>query len=247
VPIQLTIGVAAYPQDATAINALLARADERLYEAKRSGVAVFQDESDSSQSLADDRPFGLLESLVAMVDNRDRYTAAHSDQVASLACALGAGLGLSHRTLETLRTAGLLHDVGKIGVPDRILRKPGHLTLEEATIMRRHVELSEALVRVTSRDHDLIDAVAYHHERWDGRGYPRRIGGEAVPLVGRIMIVADAVSAVATDRPYRKGLSWDAISSELERGAGTQFDPALVPLALRVLQPLIDQVLAAPA
>jgi diguanylate cyclase (GGDEF)-like protein/putative nucleotidyltransferase with HDIG domain len=247
VPIHVTIGVAAFPQDAGAINTLLARADERLYEAKRTGGVVASDQGAEQETTGQGIHFGLLESLVAMVDNRDRYTAAHSEQVAGYACALAAGLGLSHRTIETLRTAGLLHDVGKIGVPDRVLRKPGRLTLEETAIMRRHVELSEALVRVTSRDHDLIDAVAHHHERWDGGGYPRRIGGEAVPLVGRIMIVADAVSAMAMDRPYRKGLRWDVIAGELERGAGTQFDPAIVPLALRVLQPLIEEALAAPA
>ena len=180
-----------------------------------------------------------------MVDNRDRYTGEHSEQVASYACALGAELGLSCDTLDTLRLAGLLHDVGKIGVPDRVLRKPSRLTDEEVEIVRRHVELSEALLTVISQDRDLRDAVRHHHERWDGRGYPRSLAGVDVPLLGRIMIVADAVSAMGMDRPYRKGLPWEHIAQELTRGAGSQFDPALVPAALRALQPYVEPARAA--
>lgn len=247
VPLRLSIGVASFPQDAEAINTLLARADERMYEAKRAGITVSRGAHSAFETGASSAHFGLLEALVAMVDNHDRYTAEHSEQVADYACALGEALGLSHRTIDTLRIAGLLHDVGKIGVPDRILRKPGRLSDEELEIVRRHVELSEALITITTRDLDLINAVAYHHERWDGTGYPRRAAGEAVPLLGRIMIVADAVSAMAMDRPYRKGLTWEAISTELVRCSGGQFDPALVPVALHALRPLIKAALKAPA
>ncbi|HKC75345.1 MAG TPA: diguanylate cyclase [Chloroflexota bacterium] len=246
-PVQLSIGVAAYPEDAGAANALLARADERMYEAKRTGVGVASvgRRDDRTEQGTDGNRFGILEALVAMVDNRDRYTGAHSEQVATYACALGAELGLSCETLDTLRLAGLLHDVGKIGVPDRVLRKPSRLTDEEVEIVRRHVELSEALLTVISQDRDLRDAVRHHHERWDGRGYPRGLASADVPLLGRIMIVADAVSAMGMDRPYRKGLPWECIAQELARGAGSQFDPALVPAALRALQPYIEPARAA--
>ena len=213
-----------------------------MYEAKRAGVAISTiGRATPVDDGAEGGRFGILEALVAMVDNRDRYTGEHSEQVAAYACALGAEIGLSPDTLDTLRLAGLLHDVGKIGVPDRILRKPSKLADEEFEIVRRHVELSEALVTVVSQDRDLMDAVRYHHERWDGRGYPRAVAGEDVPLLGRIMIVADAVSAMGMDRPYRKGLPWEHIAAELVRGSGAQFDPALVEPALRALQPLIAQ------
>jgi len=243
-PVRLSIGTATFPDDADAANALLARADERMYAAKRAGVAI-----DGGRRLDDEREkgkgdggrFSILEALVAMVDNRDRYTGEHSEQVAAYACAMAAELGLSHDTIGTLRTAGLLHDVGKIGVPDRILRKPDKLIPEERDIIARHVELSEVLLAVVSQDRDMMDAVRYHHERWDGAGYPRGAAGEDVPLLGRIMIVADAVSAMGMDRPYRKGLSWATIARELDRNAGLQFDPALVPVALRALRGHVER------
>jgi HD-GYP domain-containing protein (c-di-GMP phosphodiesterase class II) len=139
-----------------------------------------------------------------------------------------------------------LHDVGKIGVPNRILRKPGTLTDDEFAIIQRHVELSEALLTVLTNDVELVDAVRYHHERWDGLGYPRGVAGETVPLLGRIMIIADAVSAMGMDRPYRKGMSWEAIAQELEHGAGRQFDPELVGPTLRSLGTHVREAQAVP-
>ena len=107
--------------------------------------------------------------------------------------------------------------------------------------MSRHVELSEVLLAVVSQDRDMMDAVRYHHERWDGKGYPRGVPAEEVPLLGRIMIVADAVSATGMDRPYRKGLPWATIMQGLTRGAGAQFDPSLVPIALRALRTHLER------
>jgi len=246
-PVRLSIGAATFPADADAANALLACADERMYAAKRAGVTIAATGrvSDESELGRGGGRFGIIEALVAMVDNRDRYTGEHSEQVARYACAIAAELGLSHETIGTLRVAGLLHDVGKIGVPDRILHKPDKLTPEERAIVRLHVELSEVLVAVVSQDRDIMDAVRYHHERWDGHGYPRGVAGEDVPLLGRIMIVADAVSAMGMDRPYRKGLSWATIARELDRGASAQFDPALVPVALRALRAHLERAEAA--
>src|SRR5579883_748122 len=237
VPLRLSIGVAAAPDDADLSRDLLARADACMYEAKRIGKSISTVARAEPGMERADGPGGveLLEGLVAMVDNRDSYTSEHSTQVATYACALGRALGLPDASIETLHLAGLLHDVGKIGVPNRILRKPDRLTDEEMAIVRRHVELSEALLTVLAADQELLDAVRYHHERWDGGGYPRGLAGDAVPLLGRIMIVADAVSAMGMDRPYRTGLSWQTIAQELENGAGRQFDPALVEPELQSL------------
>ncbi len=227
IPLNLSIGVASFPQDGDAANALTTLADERMYAAKRSGTGIkgharTEDEAPPSGG------FGILEALVAAVDNKDSYTAKHSEQVARFALLLAAEMGASQETLRTLRIAGLLHDVGKIGVPDRVLRKPGRLTNEEQEIMQQHVQLSEMLLRTVMPSPDLVDAVRYHHERWDGRGYPYGLAGTKLPLTGRIMIIADAVSAMMMDRPYRKGLSWEVTCDELRRHAGSQFDPHLI-------------------
>ncbi len=228
IPLRMSIGVAACPDDATQSHTLLTIADTRLYEAKRSGGRAVESGIRVERDGVDLDGFDMLSALVAAVDNKDRYTREHSEQVAHFACILADRLGLSTESLRTLRMAGLLHDVGKIGVPDRILRKPGQLEAHEWDIMKSHATLSATLLRAVGGDPDVLTAVAHHHERWDGQGYPAGLAGTGVPLLGRVMIVADAVSAMAMDRPYRKGLSPDTIARELRKGAGTQFDPALV-------------------
>jgi len=228
IPLRMSIGVAACPDDATQSHTLLTIVDTRLYEAKRSGGRAVESGARTERDGVDLDGFDMLSALVAAVDNKDRYTREHSEQVAHFACLLADRLGLSAESLRTLRMAGLLHDVGKIGVPDRILRKPGQLEAHEWDIMKGHATLSATLLRAVGGDPDVLTAVAHHHERWDGQGYPAGLVETGVPLLGRIMIVADAMSAMAMDRPYRKGLSLDTIACELRKGAGTQFDPALV-------------------
>lgn len=242
VPLRLSVGVAACPLDAGQPQSLLTIADTRLYEAKRSGGRIVETGHRAEQDGAALDGFDMLSALVTAVDNKDRYTREHSEQVAAFACALADRLGLSPETQRTLRLAGLLHDVGKIGVPDRILRKPGKLEPDEWEAMRQHAALSATLVRAVVPDPNVLSAVAHHHERWDGKGYPAGLAGAAVPLLGRIMIVADAVSAMALDRPYRKGLSRETIIIELRRGAGTQFDPALVEPFIATLDVARDDV-----
>jgi putative nucleotidyltransferase with HDIG domain len=173
-------------------------------------------------------PFGVLEGLVLAVDAKDRYTRLHSDDVTALALLLANALHLGADERRVLTTAGSLHDVGKIAVPDRILRKPGRLTDEEYAAIQRHVTYGVALIRGVLDDDAVVQAVAYHHERWDGRGYPYGLPGPQTPLAGRIMQVADAVSAMLLDRPYRRGMAWSEVVGELRAGAGTQFDPDLI-------------------
>ncbi len=178
----------------------------------------------------------MLQGLVRAVDVKDHYTQEHSEVVTDAALLLGQQLNLSEETLRALRIAGLLHDVGKIGIPDHILKKPGKLTNEEYEIMKQHVVLSEMIIKGVPHLNDVLDAVAHHHERFDGRGYPHGKQAEAIPLLGRIMAIADAYSAMCMDRPYRKGLSWEQARTELERGAGSQFDPHLVPLFIQAME-----------
>ena len=167
---------------------------------------------------------------MAAVDNKDSYTHRHSDEVTEYALAIAAALGLSDETQRIVRVAGLLHDVGKIGVPGSILRKPGRLTSDEYEIMKQHTLLGELIIQEVPNLKEIRAVVGSHHERWDGSGYPRGLAGEAIPLLGRIMSVADAYSAMISDRPYRSSLTTDVAIAELRAGAGTQFDPTLVEL-----------------
>jgi len=177
--------------------------------------------------------FDVLDSLVTAIDHKDQYTKAHSLDMTNHALFLAQALGCSEETYNIVRVAGLLHDVGKIGVPDGILQKPGRLTPDEYEIMKKHVTLSALIIHDLPRLPDILDAVACHHERWDGGGYPNGLKGEEIPHLGRVMAIADAFSAMTLDRPYRMGMSLDEALAEMERGSGTQFDPDLVALFIQ--------------
>jgi HD-GYP domain-containing protein (c-di-GMP phosphodiesterase class II) len=165
---------------------------------------------------------------VAAVDNKDQYTRRHSEQVTELTLELGNALGLPESTLRVIRAGSLLHDVGKIGIPDRILRKPGRLTTEEWAIVKGHPSMGEALFRTMPDLHEIQDLVVGHHERFDGSGYPRGLKGAEIPLLARILAVTDAYSAMITDRPYRKALTVNRALAELRKGSGSHFDPGIV-------------------
>jgi diguanylate cyclase (GGDEF)-like protein len=229
-PLGLSMGLAVFPDDSRNKEELIAYADASLLEAKQlSGGNLVIARREPDDTLASRRtPFGVLDALVQAVDRKDRYTRRHSQQNAEYAVALGKSTGLSDGTVNALRVAGILHDVGKIGVPDEILRKPGPLTEEEFAIMREHVVLSNLIVHGVPNLQDVSDAVYAHHERWDGKGYPRSLEGKDIPLPGRIMALVDAYSAMILDRPYRVALSHDEAIAELRSCAGTQFDPSLV-------------------
>jgi HD-GYP domain-containing protein (c-di-GMP phosphodiesterase class II) len=137
-------------------------------------------------------------------------------------------LDLSPTAMRTLRLAALLHDVGKIGVPDSVLRKPGPLSDAEYEVVKHQVNIAEHLIVDIPNAHEVRSLVLLHHERWDGKGYPRGLSGEQIPYLARILTVADAFSAITLDRPYRQGLAVRDALREIRRAAGTQFDPALV-------------------
>ena len=223
VPVGMSLGVASYPDDGESLSKLLANADSAMYAAKRNQATKVE-----GAKAANESSFGVLDSLVLAIDTKDRYTKDHCDIVAEYAVKLAQRLGLSEESEMALRVAGLLHDVGKIAVPDEILKKPAPLTEEERTVMRRHVRMGEVIIREVPQLKDVIQAVSCHHERYDGSGYPRNLAGEKIPLLGRIIAIADAFSAMSLDRPYRKALSSDTVITELLAGAGVQFDPDLV-------------------
>jgi hypothetical protein len=166
--------------------------------------------------------------LARAVDVRDAYTGRHSAEVGELARRVGERLGMTGDELTLLECAARLHDVGKLGVPDTILRKPGPLDAAEWALMRRHPEWGAEMVSNVAGLERLGSLVACHHERWDGSGYPAGLAGERIPLASRVISVCDAYEAMVSDRPYRPSLSADRALAELAAGAGSQFDAAVV-------------------
>jgi diguanylate cyclase (GGDEF)-like protein len=237
VPISLSVGLASFPEDTKSSDHLLAVADAAMYEAKRLGGAGPQASHVVAVGGAPfDGAFGALDSLVQAVQYRDQYTKTHSDLVAEYAAKLALGAGLSEEAVRAVRIAGVLHDVGKLIIPDDILKKPGPLTAEEYEVIKRHPLVGEMLIREAPFLEDVIQAVGCHHENYDGSGYPRGLRGDEIPLLGRVMAIADAYSAMSLDRPYRKALSVDEIIAEFLAGAGTRFDAHLVEVFVEALQ-----------
>jgi len=170
--------------------------------------------------------FELLELFVQTVEFRDPYTSGHSKRVKRYSRIIARAIGLSPKEIERIGTAALLHDVGKIHeVFAPILSKPGRLTPEERAIMELHPVKSAELVAKISDLQDLIPDVRHHHENWDGTGYPDRLAGRDIPLASRIIMFADTIDAMTTDRPYRKAMSAAEVRDELVKFSGTQFDP----------------------
>lgn len=170
----------------------------------------------------------LLEVMVAAIEARDPYTSGHSRRVAANARIIGRAIGLRTRDIERICIAALLHDVGKIHeVFGPILSKPGRLTPEENAIMQTHPIKSEELASTVSELKDLLPMIRHHHENWDGTGYPDRLVGESIPLGSRVIMFADTIDAMTTDRPYRAALGEAAVRGELERYRGSQFDPEI--------------------
>jgi hypothetical protein len=176
----------------------------------------------------DDLMKAHVEALAAAMDMRDRRTAAHSEDVVRLACAVGRLLGLEAASLVELEFAARLHDVGKIRVPDAVLHKPGPLDHDEYEIIRCHSAWgSETLSGIPGLE-AVATVVRFHHERWDGHGYPDRLIGARIPLASRIICVCDAYAAMTADRPYRGAIEPEAALAEICAKSGTQFDPAVV-------------------
>jgi hypothetical protein len=170
----------------------------------------------------------LLELMVAAIEARDPYTSGHSRRVADMARVIGRAMALREKEIERIVVAALLHDVGKIHeVFGPILSKPGKLTTEEAAIMRTHPLKSEELARNVSSLSDILPLIRHHHENWDGSGYPDGLFGDTIPLGSRIIMFADTIDAMTTDRPYRAALGEKAVRKELEKYRGKQFDPKI--------------------
>lgn len=171
---------------------------------------------------------GIVRALTSAIDAKAPYTCGHSDRVARVAVRLAEELGCEHKAISTIYLSGLLHDIGKIGIDDSVLRKPGKLTDAEYEHIKTHVQIGHRILVDLRKLDDVLPVVLHHHESWDGRGYPHHLAGERIPLPARIVAVADAFDAMASDRPYRKGMPDDKIDAIFREGAARQWDPQIV-------------------
>ena len=178
-----------------------------------------------------------LEILVGAVELRDPYTSGHSQRVQKYSLVIAAALGLPNKEIEKIGVAALLHDVGKIdGIFVPILQKPGRLTAEERAIMELHPIKSAELVARASQLDKIVPIVRHHHENWNGTGYPDQLSGKAIPLGSRIIMFADTIDAMTTDRPYRKALGESEVRAEILKHRGTQFDPNICDVLIDSIQ-----------
>ncbi len=178
----------------------------------------------------------MLSVLTGAIEARDPYTRGHSARVTALAEVIALRLGWSEERLASLRVGGPLHDIGKLAVSDHVLRKEGELEDDELAEIREHPRTGARLILRVAALREAIPYVLYHHERWDGSGYPSGKAGEEIPLEARVLAVADAFDAMTSDRPYRRALSRAQALAEVERCAGTQFDPVIARVFLELFE-----------
>lgn len=245
-PVTASLGVSNWPNDGIMKEEIINRADNALYKAKETGRNRTCLSSDvlkpdtpeiGTELKAQPKAMSIIYALAATVDAKDHYTYGHSRKVSEYAVALAENMKMSQGTVDTVRAAGLLHDIGKVGVPDSVLSKPGPLDEEEMQMIRTHPELG---VEILKRVIDLVNclpAILHHHEHYNGNGYPQKLKGDKIPVEARILSIADAYDAITSPRPYHNQMTMQQALDELKRCAGTQFDPELVEAFCELISP----------
>jgi diguanylate cyclase (GGDEF)-like protein/putative nucleotidyltransferase with HDIG domain len=246
ITVTCSIGLASYPTDGAVANELVNAADNALYHAKRTGGnRIILSSKILSEPLDDGGIPGIdtrrdslsaVYALVSAVETRDPYTYGHSKKVKTYAVALAEAVGLSPDEVSKLSTAALLHDIGKIGIPDNVLNKKGKLNGENWEALKAHPRLGANIVSSIPNLVPCASSILHHHERWDGGGYPEGLKGEEIPLGARILAIADSFEAMSSPRPYRPAWSLEEVVKELRQGAGTQFDPKLVEVFIGIIE-----------
>jgi diguanylate cyclase (GGDEF)-like protein/putative nucleotidyltransferase with HDIG domain len=223
-----SVGVAPFGRSDKAVD-IFERAGRALADAQAAGggrvVTASPDDPSGAGVVAAIHRRDAVEALAIALLERDRYTGEHSESVVDMAAMVAAALGLSREEVEDVRAAALLHDIGKVGIPDAILNKPGPLTPEERTVMAEHPVIGERILRSIGGFSSVAAIVRHEHESFDGSGYPDGISGDRIPIGSRIILACDAYHAMTSDRPYRKRMSHADAFAELARCAGRQFDP----------------------
>ena len=174
----------------------------------------------------------FVECITSALDARDPYTGKHSERVSDMACFIGELMGLTEAETQEIHIAGHLHDIGKIGIPDRVLLKEGKLDDEEWKLMKKHPEIGADILSKSSHFARLAAIILHHHERWDGKGYPFGAKGTEIPLGARIIAVCDSIDAMASKRAYRNALPLEVCKAEIEKNVGIMYDPEVARLAL---------------
>ncbi len=237
-PVTVSVGAVRASDSLWSVEGIIDAADRALYAAKRRGrdlVRLFTEMTVEDFVAEEPEALRLAQALALSAAIREGMPEAHSQQVADLSGAIAEQLALSDGLVMRCRVGGWLHDIGKVAIPDSVLAKPGPLTDEEWTTMRTHTAIGEQLIRRVAGLSDAAPAVRHHHERWDGTGYPDCLAGEDIPLEARIVAVADAYSAITSDRVYQTRRGEDEAISELRRSAGSHLDPLVVEAAVTVL------------
>ncbi len=228
IPLRCSIGLSSVPADGWTPGEIIAKADAALYQSKRQGRPMARLQRVGTTQLRLEGNFEPVSELLAALLARDPATRSHLEHVNRLGKEFAELMKLSEPDTQSLLLASVLHDIGKIAIPDQVLRKPGRLSRDEYDLIRRHPQIGAMLIEHIPGFKDAAIAVLNHHERYDGRGYPSKKGGDDIPLLARIVTLIDAFSAMVMDRPYHKGMDENTALAELRKGAGTQFDPALV-------------------
>lgn len=234
--ISITCGISTFPDVATDAHSFLHNVEQAVYYSKLEGkghMSVYRHGMEDRSLNPDiraayERVAPTVYALTAAIDAKDNYTFIHSMNVSKYAVVLAEDLDMNANEIEIVRDAGMLHDIGKISIPEHILKKTSQLTDEEYTVMKTHVENSTKMIRYLPDMDYVIPAVVGHHERYDGKGYPRGLKGNDIPLMARILTIADCFDAMTARRPYKQPLPIDYAVGELKKNSGTQFDPDLV-------------------
>lgn len=244
IDVTVSVGVASWPGDGATLDELCYAADMALYYAKRTGQnrtsiasrTLFSLNEPSVSINAEAEVLSTIYALAATLEARDKYTYGHSRRVSRYAVATAEALNMAPEQVAVISAAALLHDIGKVGIPDNVLNKESKLLDEEWELLKQHPRLSATIIGHIPSLAACLAAVRHHHERWDGNGYPSGLKGEAIPIEARILTVTDSFEAMISERPYRKALSFKQAVAELEKCSGSQFDPKIVqsfiPIAL---------------
>lgn len=236
IPISVNIGIAVYPHSGNTVASLLTAANDNLKNAQKNQVVLLLPEDE--QASIDETHMSLdpLDMMLSAIDNFDDYTMRHSLDVMRFSVWLAEEIGMSQAEITDVMTAAKLHDIGKIAIPHKILLRPGRLRDDEFELMKQHPVIGAQIVGGIPSLQGLVGGIRSHHERWDGLGYPDHLAGEAIPFMGRLLAVADAFSAMTTNRTYRKGMDWAVAARRIQEGSGTHFDPRLAAAFVRCLE-----------
>lgn len=250
IAVTCSIGLASYPADGVVADELVSVADNALYYAKRTGgnriylsSKILPKPPDNGGITGIDTrsdSLSVIYALVSTVEVKDPYTYGHSKKVNTYAVALAGAIGLSPDEVSKVSTAALLHDIGKIGIPDKVLNKKGKLSGEDWEAIKAHPRLGANIVGNIPQLVPCVNSILHHHERWDGGGYPEGLKDEEIPIEARILAIADSFEAMTSARPYRPALSLEQVVKELRQGAGLQFDPKLVEIFIGIIEASIS-------